>query len=314
MVKVAGIDCGTNSIRLLIATVEPGQPLRDLERTMTVVRLGQGVDKTGMFAHDALERTFDAAERYADLCRQHEVETIKFVATSATRDAGNRDLFVSGIEERLGVTPEVISGQREAQLSFYGAASVIDSPEPVAVVDLGGGSTEIVLGSVTDGVIGSHSMNVGCVRMHERHLVSDPPTEDEVAAARSDVRAALDEAASVVDLSRATRLVGLAGTVTTVTARALGLTHYDPARIDGATLSVDRVLAACEWLMTATREERSAEGYMHPGRVDVIPAGALVWSEVIRRCAAEMVSLDSVTTSEHDILDGIALWAAGRLA
>jgi len=312
-VKVAGIDCGTNSIRLLIASIEPGKPLVDIERTMEVVRLGQGVDKTGRFADEALDRTFAAAERYADLCREHGVETIRFVATSATRDAQNRDTFMAGIESRLGVVPEVITGEREAQLSFNGAASVITTDEPVAVVDLGGGSTEIVVGSQRDGVHRAHSMNIGCVRMQERHLRSDPPTPDQLSAARTDIAAALDEAAAAVDLSSVTRLVGLAGTVTTVTARALGLSTYDPSAIDAAVLTVDEILDACDWLMTASRDERAAEGYMHPGRVDVIAAGALVWSEVVKRCAAE-TGIDTVTTSEHDILDGIALWAAGQLA
>lgn len=310
--KVAGIDCGTNSIRLLIADIEPGQPLVDVVRTMEVVRLGQGVDTTGEFAQEALDRTFEAAERYADLCREHNVEKIRFVATSATRDARNRDVFISGIQNRLGVTPEVISGQREAQLSFFGAASVIDVTDPVAVIDLGGGSTEIVVGSKSDGVIGSFSMNVGCVRMFERHLKSDPPTEAEVEVARRDVRNALDEATQHVDITAATRLIGLAGTVTTVTARALGLPEYDPDAIDGATLTLDEVYGACDWLLSATREERTKEGYMHPGRIDVIGAGALVWSEVVGRFERE-IGITSVTTSEHDILDGIALWAAGEI-
>lgn len=312
--NVAGIDCGTNSLRLLIASIEPGRPLKDIERTMEVVRLGQGVDTTGRFADDALDRTFAAAERYAALCRQHGVDTIKFVATSATRDAENRDTFITGIEKRLGVTPEVISGEREAELSFNGAVSVIDTDDPVAVVDLGGGSTEIIVGSKADGVISSHSMKVGCVRMHERHLRADPPTPEQLASAHRDVQDALDGAMARVDLSGATRLVGLAGTVTTVTARALGLTEYDPQRIDGTSLTLDQVDDACHWLMTASREERAAEGYMHPGRVDVIPAGALVWSDVVKRCAEQMANLDVVTTSEHDLLDGIALWAAGQLA
>ncbi|AZN30686.1 Ppx/GppA family phosphatase [Flaviflexus salsibiostraticola] len=312
--KVAGIDCGTNSIRLLIADIEPGRPLRDLERTMQIVRLGQGVDRTGRFAEDALERTFASAEYYAELCRQHEVEDIRFVATSATRDAENRDVFITGIEQRLGVTPQVISGQREAQLSFAGATSVIDATDPVAVVDLGGGSTEIVVGTAAEGVTGSYSMNIGCVRMQERHFTADPPTPEQIESARRDIRAALDQALERVDISRATNVVGLAGTVTTLTARALGLSTYDPAAIDGARLTLDQVYEACDWLMTAGRDERAAEGYMHPGRIDVIAAGALVWSEVVRRCAEEMPGLTSVTASEHDILDGIALWAAGLIA
>lgn len=310
--KVAGIDCGTNSIRLLIASVEPGKPLADIVRTMEVVRLGQGVDTRGEFAQEALDRTFAAAERYAQLCQEHEVEAIRFVATSATRDARNREEFISGIHERLGVVPEVVSGEREAQLSFQGAASVLDSNEAVAVVDLGGGSTEIVLGSKEQRVIGAHSMNVGCVRMFERHFRNDPPTEIEIEAARADVRMTLDEAGKTVDFTKATRLIGLAGTVTTVTARALGLPAYDSKQIDAATLSVEQVHEACEWLLSATNEEREAEGYLHPGRVDVIGAGALVWSEVVSRFERDS-GLTEVTTSEHDILDGIALWAAGEI-
>ncbi len=280
---------------------------------MQVVRLGQGVDRTGSFAEDALERTFAAAEEYAELCRVHGVDVIKFVATSATRDAHNRDVFITGIEQRLGVTPQVISGEREAQLSFAGAASVIDATEPVVVVDLGGGSTEMIVGTATDGVTGSYSMDVGCVRMQERHLATDPPTPDELASARRDVEVALDEALADVDISHATNIVGLAGTVTTVTARALRLPVYDAGVIDGTRLTLEQVYEACDWLMTASRDERVAEGYMHPGRVDVIAAGSLVWSEVVKRCAQEMPGLATVTTSEHDILDGIALWAANRI-
>lgn len=317
MTRVAAIDCGTNSIRLLIADVDVvAETLTDVLRTMTVVRLGQGVDKTGEFAAEALERTFAAADEYAQQCREHGVTHIRFVATSATRDARNREVFLEGIQDRLGVTPEVISGEEEAALSFRGAVSVIDAshPQPYLVVDLGGGSTEMVLGKEHPTV--GWSMDVGCVRMTERHLVSDPPTEDQIAAARADVQAALDMAIVEVPFAQARTLVGLAGSITTVTAHALGLTHYDREAINGAQLSIDDALASCEALLTSTRDERAAMPFMHPGRVDVIGAGALVWSEVLSRVRDEVGAsggtLDIAVTSEHDILDGIAFSAASR--
>ncbi|WP_276319529.1 Ppx/GppA phosphatase family protein [Cellulomonas endophytica] len=309
MTRVAAIDCGTNSIRLLVADVEGGT-LTDVDRRMEVVRLGQGVDRTGRLAPEALARTLDASRRYARRCEELGVERVRFVATSATRDAENRDEFVDGVREALGVVPEVVAGAEEAALSFRGAVGDLGAhPGPYLVVDLGGGSTELVLG--TDAPDAAWSMDVGCVRMTERHLRSDPPAPDEVAAARRDVAAALDEAAGHVDLSRARTLVGLAGTVTTVTAHALGLDRYDPARIHGSTLPVDRVLAACEDLLRRPRDERAALPFMHPGRVDVIGAGALVWEAVVQRVAGDVAAaggaLGDVVTSEHDILDGIAL-------
>ena len=287
--------------------------LSDVVRTMEVVRLGQGVDRTGRFADEAIERTFAATDSYRELCQKHGVENIVFVATSATRDAQNRDVFVAGIEERLGVTPRVVTGEREAHLSFQGAISVLPDlgADRVVAVDLGGGSTEIVAGDAS-GVSAAFSMDVGCVRLTERHLAGDPPTADQQERARADVRAALDEALARVDVSSVRHIIGLAGTVTTVTARALRLDHYDPAIINGTLLGLDEVEAACDWLINAPREERSAEGYMHPGRVDVIAGGALVWQEVVRRLAAES-GLSEVLTSEHDILDGIALWAGGQI-
>lgn len=309
--RVAAVDCGTNSIRLLVADVDPvAGTLVDLDRRMEVVRLGQGVDRTGRLAPEALGRTLDAARRYARVIEELGATRTRFVATSATRDAQNRDEFVRGVLDALGVEPEVVSGEEEAELSFRGATSTVAAvrPGPYVVVDLGGGSTELVHG--TDTPDAAYSMDVGCVRMTERHLRSDPPTADEEAAARADVRAALDEAARVVPLGRAATLVGLAGSVTTVTAHALRLAAYDRDRIDGAVLPVDDVLAACDDLLHRTRDERAALGFMHPGRVDVIGAGALVWSEVVRRVrddvAAAGGALTEVVTSEHDILDGIA--------
>ncbi|MBC7290571.1 MAG: Ppx/GppA family phosphatase [Actinotalea sp.] len=319
MTRVAGIDCGTNSIRLLVADVDlEAGTLTDLDRRMEVVRLGQGVDRTGRIAPEALERTLDASRRYAARCAELGVEQIRFVATSASRDAENRQDFVDGVVAALGVEPEVISGQEEAELSFRGATGVLAGrhPGPFLVVDLGGGSTEIVLG--TTSVVAAHSMDVGCVRMTERHLAGDPPTAAEVAAASADVEAALDAAARDVPLGRAATLVGLAGTVTTVTAHALDLDEYDPVAIDGAVLPVDRVLRSCHELLTMRRTRRERLPFMHPGRVDVIGAGALVWSAVVSRVRTEVArsggNLRTVVTSEHDILDGIAWSAAERAA
>ncbi|MGV8978144.1 MAG: exopolyphosphatase [Cellulomonas sp.] len=317
MTRVAGIDCGTNSIRLLVADIDLERGvLTDLDRRMEVVRLGQGVDRTGRIAPEALERTLDAARRYAEICADLGVERIRFVATSASRDAENRQDFVDGVRDALGVEPEVIAGEEEAALSFRGATRVLGSQHsgPFLVVDLGGGSTELVLGTATPDA--AYSMDVGCVRMTERHLLSDPPTPDEIAAAHADVAAALDAAALVVPLGRATTLVGLAGTVTTVTAHVLGLSAYDPARIDGAVQPIGAVLDACDDLLGRTRAQRAALGFMHPGRVDVIGAGALVWHDVVARVrdavAAAGGELTEVVTSEHDILDGITWSAAER--
>ncbi|GEN79692.1 Ppx/GppA phosphatase family protein [Actinotalea fermentans] len=316
MVRVAGIDCGTNSIRLLVADVDEQGRLTDLDRRMEVVRLGQGVDRTGRLAPDALERTLDAARRYAAICAELGAERIRFVATSATRDAENRADFVAGVRDALGVEPEVIEGVEEASLSFRGATSVLAGkhPGPFLVVDIGGGSTELALG--TTSVVASHSMDMGCVRLTERHLHSDPPTQEEIAAASADVVAALDAAAREVPFGRTATLVGLAGSVTTVTAHVLDLDEYDPHAIDGAVLPVDKVLVASRELLTMSRAKRSRLPFMHPGRVDVIGAGALVWSDVVSRVRSEVGiaggRLRSVVVSEHDILDGIALSAAER--
>jgi exopolyphosphatase/guanosine-5'-triphosphate,3'-diphosphate pyrophosphatase len=314
---VAAIDCGTNSIRLLVADVDPGAgTLVDLHRSNEVVRLGQGVDRTGVLAPEALARTLAAARGYQAVCEDLGVEAVRFVATSATRDARNREEFVAGVRDALGVDPEVIAGDEEARLSFRGATGVLASrfDGPFLVVDLGGGSTELVLG--TDAPEAALSMDVGSVRLTERHLHDDPPTAAQVAAAGADVRAALDAAAAVVPLGRTVTLVGLAGSVTTLTAHALRLDRYDRDRIDGAVLGVDDVLAACEDMLARTRDERAALPYLHPGRVDVIGAGALVWRDVVARVRDEVAAaggaLTRVVTSEHDILDGIAWSVAER--
>ena len=321
MTRVAAIDCGTNSIRLLIADVvaddgaSGGGSLTDVVRTMEVVRLGEGVDKTGRLSPAALERTLAATRRYAAQCETHGVQRVRFVATSASRDVENREEFVDGVRAALGVEPEVISGAEEAELSFQGALSAVrgEHRRPYLVVDIGGGSTEFALGA--DHVVASRSVDVGCVRFTERHMAGDPPTPEQIAAAAADVGAALDSVAEVVPLGRTGTLVGLAGTVTTVTARALRLPTYEPARIDGAVLPPDAILRAARDLLEMTRAERAAQPYMHPGRVDVIGAGAFIWSVIISRVRAEVGraggKLREVVTSEHDILDGIAL-ALGR--
>ena len=306
---VAAIDCGTNSIRLLIARRDEATGrLVDLERHLEMVRLGLGVDRTGRFDPVAVERTLDAARRYQALVEHHGVrrEDVRFVATSATRDASNREDFISGIRAILGIDPEVISGQEEAELSYRGAVSTVEGlpAGPALVVDIGGGSTELVLGTTAP----THriSLDMGSVRLTERHLRSDPPAADEIAAATADIDALLDEAAEAIPLERVASLVGVAGTVTTVTAVATGIRDYRPDVTHGATLPVDEVRALCEALLRETREERSRHQVIHPGRIDVIGAGALIWSRIVERVAAASGIVET-RTSEHDILDGMAL-------
>lgn len=336
MTRVAAIDCGTNTIRLLIADarVAPGGAVRlvPLVRLNEIVRLGQGVDRTGRLDEAALERTLAVVGDYAGRCRELGAQSVRFVATSATRDASNRAVFVEGVRELLGVEPEVVSGQEEARLSFAGSLLGADGggafpgadagpagPEadirPGAasgtrrlVTDLGGGSTELVLG--VDAPAAAYSMNTGSVRVTERYL-ADGVTPASEAAARDHVRALLDRAGAVVDLGSTRELVGLAGTITTVTAHALGLESFEPEAIDGARLDVGTALASCEAIVHSTAAERESWGYLRPGRRDVIAAGALVWSEVIARVAEATAAhghrLTHTVTSLHDILDGIVL-------
>jgi len=306
MTRVAAFDCGTNSLRLLIADVDPAGPrIVDVDRRMEIVRLGEGVDRTGHLSPEALDRTLRVVRFYSALCRDAGVERMRFVATSASRDADNRDEFVAGVRSVLGIEPEVVAGQEEAELSFVGATFGLDAehPGPFLVVDIGGGSTEIVIGD--DAADAGASVDVGCVRVTERHLHSDPPTPEEVVAAAQDIDAAIDTAAEKVPFGPARTLVGLAGSVTTVTAHALALPHYDSARIHGAVLSLERIVASCDDLLARTRQQRAALPFMHPGRIDVIGAGALIWRRVVERAAAE-AALRQAVTSEHDILDGLA--------
>jgi exopolyphosphatase/guanosine-5'-triphosphate,3'-diphosphate pyrophosphatase len=299
-VRVAGIDCGTNSIRLLIADVD-GTELTDVVREMRVVRLGQGVDRTGRLASDALERTRVALADYAAAIREHGAERVRMVATSATRDAANRADFTAMVRAELGVDPEVITGHEEAALSFAGAASVLGGgTAPLLVADIGGGSTELVRGG--DGALRAHSMDVGCVRMTERHLHDDPPTRAQIDATIGDVRAAIDAARADVPVDASATFVGVAGTVTTIAAIALGLDRYDPNAIHGSTMRADQVDDVTDRLLRMTHAERAALPVMHPGRVDVIGGGALVL-----RTLMEEAGVDAVIASEHDILDGIAL-------
>ncbi|MFE6197924.1 exopolyphosphatase [Streptomyces sp. NPDC057838] len=309
MTRVAAVDCGTNSIRLLVADADPATgELTDLDRRMTIVRLGQGVDRTGRLAPEALQRTFAACREYAAIIKEHGAERLRFVATSASRDAENRDEFVRGVLDILGVEPEVISGDQEAEFSFTGATRELAGrdhlPTPYLVVDIGGGSTEFVVGD--DRVRAARSVDIGCVRMTERHLVrdgvvSDPPSGEQIAAMRADIEAALDLAGETVPLGEARTLVGLAGSVTTVSAIAQELPAYDSGAIHHSRVSRAKVREITEWLLRSTHAERAAVPSLHPGRVDVIGAGALVLLSIMERTGAE-----EVVVSEHDILDGIA--------
>ncbi len=313
--RVGAVDCGTNSIRLLVADIDDRGLLTDVVRRTEVVRLGQGIDRTGVIAPEAMERTLAMSREYARLCREHGAEAVRFVATSASRDARNADEFVAGVVEAFGdldVAPEVVAGDVEAGLSFTGATGDLRRlgiEGPYLVVDLGGGSTELVRG--THDVEAGRSVDVGCVRMTERHLAGDPPTDDEVVAARADVAVALDAAEETVDLSGLGAVVGLAGSITTVTAHALGLGSYDRDAIHLAQVPLDGHREACRSLLGMSSVERGALPFMHPGRVDVIGAGALVWHEVLGRVALRSPGV-RVVTSEHDILDGIALSVAAR--
>lgn len=298
--RVAAIDCGTNSIRLLIADVADGR-LRDVVRTMTIVRLGEGIDRTGRFSDAALQRTFAATADFAIQIAEHGATKIRFCATSASRDASNKEELTEGITALLGVAPEIIPGEEEAALSFIGATGGLPaSTGPFLVVDIGGGSTEFVLG--TEAVEAAISVDIGCVRMTERHMQSDPPTEEEISATIADVDAAITTALSAVPIDRMHRLVAVAGTATTIAAAALDLDSYQPERIHESEITRNQVDSVRDRFLSMTREERAALAYMHPGRVDVIGAGAVVLARIMERVGAT-----SVTISEHDILDGIAL-------
>jgi exopolyphosphatase/guanosine-5'-triphosphate,3'-diphosphate pyrophosphatase len=324
--RVAAIDCGTNSLRLLIADVSLARgELTDVQRRMEIVRLGQGVDATGRLAPVALARTLGVLRQYGQSISQAGATAVRMVATSATRDASNAAEFVRGVVHILGVPPEVITGAEEARLSFTGATAELAGPGPAGscslqppylVVDIGGGSTEFVVGGAGTAAQGSGeasapgpdgtglraiSVDIGCVRLTERYLHDDPPTPGQVAAATADIDAAITRVAGAVPVTAARTLVGLAGSVTTVTALALGLPGYEPTRIHHARISADQVHEVTQRLLHQTRAQRAALGPLHPGRVDVIGAGALVLDRVLAR-----LGFTELVASEHDILDGIA--------
>ncbi|WP_129667896.1 Ppx/GppA phosphatase family protein [Phytoactinopolyspora endophytica] len=302
MSRVAAVDCGTNSIRLLIAEIDAaagGQ--HDLDRQLRIVRLGQGVDSSGRLADEALERTMTALTEYVEIIERLGAEQVRMVATSATRDASNAQEFVDGVQRILGVDPEVVTGDDEAALSFAGATRELgtERPGPYLVADIGGGSTELVSGWA--GLDAARSIDIGSVRVTERHFAQDPPSPDEVAAARSDIDAALDDAAATVPLGEAGTLIGLAGTITTIGAIHLGLTAYDSSLVHHARVPARAVAEISDRLLAATHDERAAISVIHPGRLDVIAAGSLILRRLV-----EHSGVDEVLVSERDILDGIA--------
>ncbi len=314
--RVAAVDCGTNSLRLLVADVDRDRgEVTDVARRMEVVRLGQGVDQTGRLAPEALERTIGVLRDYAGIITRSGAQAVRMVATSATRDADNAAEFVHRVKEVLGVAPEVLTGSEEAMLAFTGATAELagaDDGGLYLVADIGGGSTEFVLGGAAsvaaaavtgraESAVRAISVNIGCVRMTERHLHGDPPPAAEVAAAAADIDAALDTVAAALPVRQAGTLVGLAGSVTTVAAIAMGLPAYDAARLHHARVSAADVYAVTRGLLAQTRAARAAVSVMHPGRVDVIGGGALVLDRVMAR-----FGFGQVLVSEHDILDGIA--------
>ena len=297
--RVAAIDCGTNSIRLLIADID-GANFREIHREMEIVRLGQGVDKTGQFHPDAIVRTLAAVDKFAIEIAKRGVEKIRFCATSATRDATNRDLFIDGVRERLGIAPEVIPGEVEAALSFQGATRDFPATDgPFLVIDIGGGSTEFVFGTTT--VEFAKSMNIGCVRMTERHFTGGDADPGQIAAAIEDIDEAIAQAAKIVPITQSKTLIAVAGTATTVAAAALELSTYDRYSIHLSRISAEKVHAVSKAFLSMKREDCEALGYMHPGRVDVIGAGSLVLSRIMLATGAT-----EFVASESDILDGMA--------
>jgi exopolyphosphatase / guanosine-5'-triphosphate,3'-diphosphate pyrophosphatase len=306
MTRVAAIDCGTNSIRLLIAEPTGSGGLRELDRRLEIVRLGKGVDASGEFHPDALQRTFTVVDQYAELIRKADVPVprVRFVATSAARDAGNRDSFFAGIEQRLGVLPEVISGATEAHLSFLGALSrVTPEGQPVLVMDIGGGSTELITGSAAGEIYRAISLDVGSVRVTERFLKQNPVADDDLARATEYVDDLL--AGSGVEFASIGTWIGVGGTATTLAGVYLGLEHYDREQVHGAVIALPAVPELLHRLARMTVEEVKALPSMHPGRADVITGGALVEARIAAR-----LKVADLIVSESDILDGIALQLA----
>ena len=305
MTRVAAFDCGTNSLRLLVADIDgEARTSTELVREMRIVRLGQGVDRTGRLAEASLHRGHAALEELMEGVRAHDVDTLGFCATSAARDAENSQDFLDGVRERIGVLPQILDGDAEARASFAGATRTLPPlPEPLLVLDIGGGSTELILGTADGTVLEAASLDIGSVRLNERHLADDPPSKEQVQAAVADIDAALD--ACPVDPARAGAVIGVAGTVTTLAAAVLDLGGYDRDLIHHSVLRPDAVQGAVSRLLTMLVEQRKALPYMHPGRADVIGAGGLILDRILRR-----TTVGSMLVSEQDILDGIA-WSLG---
>ena len=303
MTRVAAIDCGTNSIRLLIAEPNGSGGLRDLDRRLEIVRLGQGVDASGEFHADALQRTFAVVDQYAGLIKNADVPTanVHFVATSAARDARNRDSFSAGIKQRLGVLPDVISGATEAHLSFVGALSrITPEGEPVLVMDIGGGSTELITGSSAGETYSAISLDIGSVRVTERFLKQNPVAADDLALATEYVDDLVAD--SGVDFASIGTWIGVAGTATTLAGVYLELEHYDREQVLGAVIPLPALQELLHRLAQMTVEEIRALPSMHPGRADVITGGALIEARIAAR-----LNVGDLIVSECDILDGIAL-------
>lgn len=309
--RYGAIDCGTNALRLLVADVIDGE-LREITREMRTVRLGEGVDSTGEFTPAALERTFAALNEYARMIDDLDVSALRIVATSASRDVRNAYEMIDGFQRRVGVVPEVIDGLAEARLSYAGAVRGLPdgvSDFPVLVADIGGGSTEFIRGSGprVDLIEASTSINIGCVRMTERCLHSDPPTDDEIRDATGIVDAELDRAFRDVSVESVRGFIGLAGSVTTVAALAHGLTTYDAQQIHGSVTTRDQVGEVTDSLLKMSRTQRATLPVMHPGRIDVIGGGALVLRQILSR-----LPVSCVVASETDILDGIVYSLAAK--
>lgn len=300
MTRVAAFDCGTNTLRLLIADLDPERGrANELVREMQVVRLGEGVDRSGQISGPAMARVLRAVDEYVEIVREHRPDRVRFCATSAARDATNADDFSAGVHARVGIAPEVLTGEEEARLSFSGAVRSLGGtlPAPYLVVDIGGGSTELILGD-TD-VLAAQSLNIGSVRLTERHLPDDPPSRSQIEEASADIDAMLDTVG--FDLASAGAVIGVAGTITTVAAMALRLKTYERNLIHHSVIDVASVQGAVVSLLTMSLDERKALGFMHPGRADVIGGGGLILARLLRR-----TSVYSILVSEQDILDGIA--------
>lgn len=318
MTRVAAVDCGTNSIRLLISEVQADGKIRDIVRTMEIVRLGQGVDATGEFAPEALERTRVALEGYVKQMKFEKVQHVRMVATSATRDAKNQDEFFEMTAQLLGqiesgAKAEVITGEEEALLSFKGAVADLRSERgPYCVIDLGGGSTEFVVGTIDGDILGAHSAQMGCVRLTERIMRTDPPTDSEVEIAEDYVEERMQEVEKIVPISSAKTFVGCAGTFTTLSALAQGLESYDPDAIHGSELRFDALRVLTRQLMGKPSAIRALNPVIHPGRADVIGGGSVAVEGIIKMIERNS-DASSFFISEKDILDGIVAGIAADL-